>query len=84
MPIVKEIHGVPVWLLREYLIELGASLDDDHHAHSQNWSAYFYRTDDFRIGSIVVGRLHLEIDGEEQALATLEPQLDLKLTRGGG
>jgi hypothetical protein len=41
------------------------------------------RVEDFQIGSIRVGQVHVEIEGEQQALDALLPQLEKKLLRAG-
>jgi Domain of unknown function (DUF1952) len=82
--LVREINAVPIWLLREYLVELGGQADGDNLVKANNWEAYFYKIDDFKLGSIVVGRVRMEITGDEADLQVLAPQLDMKLMRGGG
>jgi hypothetical protein len=81
--IVLDVHSVPLWLMKEYLAELGGEIRDDHHVEGDGWQAYFYKIENFQLGSIVVGRLRLELSGEEVKLDGLISKLDIKLMRGG-
>ena len=82
--ITRDVHGVPLWLLKEYLVELGGEVQDDHHAEANGWQAEFYKIEDYQIGSIAIGRVRLELSGEDEKLAVLLPKLEIKLMRGGG
>ena len=82
--IEREIHGVPLWLLRDYLVELGGETQGDNRVVGDGWVARFARIEPFRIGLLCVGRVRLELEGEEPVLDTLMPRLELKLMRGGG
>lgn len=82
--ITRDVHGVPVWLLREYLTELGGEIVDDQRIIGDGWKADFHKIEDYQIGSIVIGRVRLVLHGEEAKLEMLLPKLDVKLMRGGG
>ena len=82
--IIREVNGIPLWLMKEYLIELGGEAAGDNQVAGDGWVAVFARIEDFKIGSISVGRLRLQIEGDTDALQSLLPQLELKLLRGGG
>ena len=82
--IIREVHGIPIWLMKEYLIELGGESMGENQVRGDGWIAAFARIEDFKIGSISVGRLRLQIDGDADVLQSLLPQLELKLLRGGG
>ena len=82
--LIREVHGVPAWLLKEYLIELGGEFGGENLVSGDGWIATFIRIGYFKIGSISVGRLRLQIDGDSEALQNLVPQLEMKLLRGGG
>lgn len=82
--IIRDVHGVPLWLLQEYLIELGGELKGNQHIEGNGWQADYYKIDDYKIGSIVIGRVRLELSGEEIILERLMPKLETKLMRGGG
>ncbi len=82
--IERQVHGVPVWLMREYLVEMGGQAQGDNRVIGNEWEAHFERVEDYKIGSLAIGRVRLEITGDEETLAALEPVLNLKLMRGGG
>lgn len=84
MEITRVVHGVPTWLLKEYLIELGGSESSKGVVSGEGWQASYRQIDDYRIGSLSVGRVHLEIKGKDTAIEELMPRLDIKLMRGGG
>ncbi len=81
---VERLVGVPLWLLRAYLEELGGQSDGDAHVIGPGWEARLSKAEDYRIGSLRVGRVRLELWGEARALEQLLPPLELKLLRGGG
>ncbi len=84
MEITRDVHGVPTWLLKEYLIELGGVEEGDESVSGEGWKARYRRIENYKIGSLSVGRVRLEIEGDERALETLMPKLEIKLMRGGG
>jgi len=80
----REIRGVPIWLIREYLEELGGTARDDATVEGDGWTARLEQIEDFRIGSLVVGQVRVSLEGERGALSALGPKLDDKLIRAGG
>lgn len=79
------IRAIPTWLLRAYLVELGGEEQPDGSVAGPGWYARLTQVDDYRIGSISVGQVRLELRGNAAALATLRPALIRKLsTRAGG
>lgn len=82
------IRGVPEWLLRAYLAELGAVDDDDGDAprmtgdgYAVSWSA---EPAPLPGGTLRLTQLNILLEGDAAAIATLEPALMAKLQRGGG
>ncbi len=82
--IERNVHGVPLWLLRAYLEELGGHADGEQRVVGEGWQARLSKIEDYRIGSLRVGRVRLELWGEPEAVAQLMAPLELKLLRGGG
>lgn len=82
--IERDVHGVPLWLLREYLVDLGAEAVGDEQVQGDGWTAHITPIEPYRIGSLSVGRVRLTIEGDETMLESLLPRLELKLMRGGG
>jgi hypothetical protein len=86
--ISRDVRGMPLWLLRDYLVELGGvvAIGDERNARlvGPGWTAVITRIEDFQIGSLKVGQLHITIDGDPDVLAELTPHLEKKLLRAGG
>jgi hypothetical protein len=84
-PIRQEwIHrGIPLKLFRDYLIDLGGSQAEEGYVEGPGWRAHLERVEDFQLGSIRVGQVHVDLEGEPQALEALLPQLEKKLLRAG-
>lgn len=83
MRFTRVVHGIPKWLMEEYLVELGGQTEGDKIL-GRGWTAEYNRIEDKRLGSIVIGRFVLEIEGIEKEMNVLLPQLEMKLLRGGG
>jgi molybdopterin synthase sulfur carrier subunit len=82
--IQRDVHGVPAWLIKEYLLELGGTEDNPDCIAGEGWRAKVQPIDPFRLGSITIGRVHLEIEGDKESIEALIPPLEMKLMRGGG
>jgi hypothetical protein len=78
------VSGIPLWLMREYLVELGGQQVADDAVNGEGWQAHLTKVEDFQIGSLRVGRVHLRVHGDAKALQTLRPALEKKLVRAGG
>jgi molybdopterin synthase sulfur carrier subunit len=81
---VREVRGIPLWLLREYLVEGGGRAESDEVVTGPGWRVRLEQIEDFRIGSLTVGQLRLELEGDEAGLARLKAVLEPKLLRAGG
>lgn len=78
------VYGIPLWLLREYLVELGGRPRSDNVVEGTGWRAELTKLPDHQIGSLRVGRVELQLVGEPEALDGLRPGLDRKTLRAGG
>jgi hypothetical protein len=78
------VSGIPLWLMREYLVELGGRQVADDVVNGEGWQARLTKAEDFQLGSLRVGRVHLHVQGDDEALQTLRPALEKKLVRAGG
>ena len=63
--IVREMRGIPFFLLREYLEELGGTVLSDDQVQGPGWSVKLIRMEPFKLGSLSVGQTRLEIDIED-------------------
>lgn len=79
-----EVRGVPLWLLREYLVEGGGRAVGDDRVEGEGWSARLVQLEDYRIGHLSVGQVRIELDGTPEGLRAVDAFLAPKLLRGGG
>jgi hypothetical protein len=80
----RETRGIPLWLLREYLVEGGGRAIDDHRMVGDGWEVRLTQLEDFAVGSLRVGRVRVDIDGDDAGVARLLAFLEPKLIRAGG
>ncbi|WP_374688787.1 DUF1952 domain-containing protein [Promineifilum sp.] len=77
------IHAIPLWLLREYLEELGGRAQSETEVAGDGWRAELLKLPDRHIGSLRIGLVQVTLTGEAAALARLRPNLDRKTMRAG-
>jgi hypothetical protein len=82
--IKREICGIPLWLIEEYLRELGGVSISPGHVDGHGWSVELQQIEAYQIGSLFVGQVLMIIKGTEAALDELLPGLDQKTLRAGG
>lgn len=78
------IRGIPLWLLREYVEQVGAQARDDGWLHGGGWRARLTQVEDYVLGSLRVGQVRLEFEGDADSVARARAALEPKLMRGGG
>ena len=90
-PIERErvIRGIPLWLVRGYLEDLGAgSIGEPTRERAtlaaDAWTATLEQVEDFQVGSLRVGQVRLSLTGEDAALHPMLAALEKRLFRGGG
>jgi len=81
--LVREMRGIPLWLLREYLQEMGGTAIDDHLVQADGWQVRLTRMEPFRLGSLVVGQTRLDIEIEDQLVDPFLQQFAKKTLRAG-
>jgi hypothetical protein len=81
--LVREMRGIPLWLLREYLQEMGGTAIDDHLVQAGGWQVRLTRMEPFRLGSLVVGQTRLDIEIEDQLVDPFMQQFAKKTLRAG-
>lgn len=82
--IERDVCGVPLWLLKEYLIDLGGNAVDTDRVKGRGWQAQLTQIEDVCIGSLSVGQVRVEIEGESDAMNLILPELEKRLLRAGG
>jgi len=80
----RETRGIPLWLLREYLEEGGGHAADDQRVVGDGWEVRLTQIEDFAVGSLRVGQVRIDIDGNDAGVARVLAFLEPKLVRAGG
>jgi len=80
----QEIRGVPLWLVREYLQELGGQVGPDGSIQGPGWSIRLRQIDDYQVGSLSVGQVSLELEADPGVFDDISQGLKRKLVRAGG
>ncbi|HMQ56846.1 MAG TPA: DUF1952 domain-containing protein [Anaerolineae bacterium] len=77
-------NAIPLWLMKEYLTELGATEINENVLTAGTWQAVVSKGEPFRLGSLQVGVTDVELSGDQAALEAMLEKLHWKTLRGGG
>lgn len=80
----RDVRGIPLWLMRDYLVDAGGKASGEDRVVGDGWEVRLTQLDDFRIGSLSVGEIRVELEGTREAVARILPELEKKLLRAGG
>ena len=78
-----QIHAIPLWLLREYLEELGGEAVTEDHVVGDGWQAWLEKQPPRQVGSLRVGIVQITLEGSSEALDNLLPEFEKKTMRAG-
>lgn len=81
--IVREIRGIPLFLLKEYFQEMGGVLDGEDGVRAEGWKVTLERMEPFRLGSLEVGQTRLTIEIEDHLVEEFLTQFGKKTLRAG-
>ena len=81
--IVREMRGIPFFLLREYLEEMGGTALGDDQVQGPGWSVKLTKMEPFRLGSLSVGQTRLVIDIEDHQVDDFMERFGKKTLRAG-
>ena len=81
--IVREMRGIPYFLLREYLEELGGTALNEEQVQGPGWSVKLVRMEPFRLGSLSVGQTRLEMEIEDHLVDDFMDRFGKKTLRAG-
>lgn len=81
---MKLTYGIPLWLMKKYLVDLGATEVEENVMQTDRWTAAVQKGEPHKIGSLVVGRIDVELTGDPDVLDDLVEKLHWKTMRGGG
>lgn len=79
-----EIRGIPLWLIQEYLVEMGGRATQPDLIEGPGWEASLQQMADYQIGSISIGQVRLTLKAKPETMEVIRPELEKKLIRGGG
>ncbi|MBP7693963.1 MAG: DUF1952 domain-containing protein [Anaerolineales bacterium] len=82
--IVHEMRGIPLWLLREYLEEMGGVADGEERLAGAGWRVQLTRLEPLRIGSLSVGQVRVALEIEDHLADDFQKRFAKKTLRAGG
>ena len=82
--ITHEMRGIPCFLLKEYLQEMGGTLVEENYIQGVGWSVRLEKMEPFRLGSLVVGQTRLTMELEDEVADDFRQRFAKKTLRAGG
>lgn len=82
--IVHEMRGIPFFLLKEYLQELGGTEVEENLMRGQGWTVRLEKMEPFRLFSLTVGQTRLTAELEEAVAEDFIERFRMKTLRAGG
>lgn len=82
--LIHDMRGIPLWLLREYLEEMGGQATSENQIVGEGWQVRLMRLEPFRLGSLEVGQVRLEIEVVAEREAEFRERFAKKTLRAGG
>ncbi|MFZ1770024.1 MAG: DUF1952 domain-containing protein [Caldilinea sp.] len=79
-----DYYGVPLWLMKDYLAQLGGHELDGDAMEGDGWRAELRKAERRHIGSLSIGGATVVFVGEQTTLDALFESLHWKTLRGGG
>jgi len=81
--ISREMRGIPYFLLKEYLVELGGTLLDEHTVAGAGWQVRLTKLEPYKVFSLQVGQTLLEMELEEAVAEDFLQRFAMKTLRAG-
>jgi len=81
--LVREMRGIPYFLLKEYLLELGGILDGDNLVTGAGWSVRLEKMEPYKFHSLQVGQTRLKMELEDWAADEFLNRFAMKTLRAG-
>ena len=69
MVIETQLHAIPLWLLREYLEEVGGEVVEEDLVAGDGWQARSEKQPPRQVGSLRVGIAQITLEGSPEAMA---------------
>jgi len=77
------MRGIPFFLLREYLEELGGEATSETRVEGPGWWAELEKMEPFRLGSLSVGQTKVTLEIEDHLVDDFMERFSLKTLRAG-
>jgi hypothetical protein len=81
--LTREMRGIPHFLLKEYLVELGGALLDENTIAGAGWRVRLTKMEPYKIFSIQVGQTLLEMELEDDIAEDFLQRFAKKTLRAG-
>lgn len=81
---VREFRGIPKFLLKEYLVEMGGIETSEDKIECANFNVTFEKMEPFKLGSLVIGQNRLLIKVTPEYEQEFFTQFGKKTLRAGG
>jgi hypothetical protein len=81
--VVREMRGIPYFLLKEYLQELGGTLMAEDEVRGEGWTVRLEKMEPFRLGSLSVGQTRLTMQIREDVYDDFMAKFSMKTLRAG-
>lgn len=81
--IVREIRGIPYFLLKEYLQDLGGHLVKRNLIAGDGWTARLERMEPFRLGSLEIGQTRMTLEMDDHIAEDFMERFSKKTFRAG-
>ena len=81
--LVRELRGIPYFLLKEYLQEMGGVIASENVVRGIGWTVTLERMEPFRLGSLEVGQTRLIMELDDLVAGDFIERFNLKTLRAG-
>jgi hypothetical protein len=82
--IIHEMRGIPYFLLKEYLQEMGGKEIEENLIQGEGWSVRLERMEPFKLFSLSVGQTRLTVEMEDAVADDFIERFKKKTLRAGG
>lgn len=82
--IIHEMRGIPFFLLKEYLGEMGGQEVDENVIQGAGWKVHLEKMEPFRLFSLSVGQTRLTVEMDDDVVDDFTERFRKKTLRAGG
>ncbi len=84
MKITRDYRSLPLWLARDYLIEIGGAPTEGYVVQGATWVATVRDGEDVQIGRFRIGQIFVDFEADENVLPGVLAAFEKKAMRAGG